>query len=139
MASCPAPGPRALRWIDEVDPGFGEDMEHSPEYLEAVRNANKLQQALRVSDAKEDGLYVDLTAVPAAQPAPVAEPPKPPKPCCIICMDADASAVLVHGKKGMREGHMCVCAACAEEVYKRNIACPICRAKVTDWVKVFGM
>lgn len=50
---------------------------------------------------------------------------------CTICGDTDKNHVFVPC------GHLCACKECAGQVISRNMACPVCRGKVTEAIQVF--
>lgn len=49
---------------------------------------------------------------------------------CVICMDQLKQGAFVPC------GHMCCCETCGKEMANKN--CPICRAKVTSFLKIFN-
>lgn len=54
---------------------------------------------------------------------------------CCICLDAPKIMLLLH--ESASEGHLCCCGPCAAELISAKHVCPICRAHVTQAVKVF--
>ena len=47
--------------------------------------------------------------------------------CCVICLDADKEATLVHPDG---TGHRCVCAGCADQLKRAGHPCPLCRKPI---------
>jgi hypothetical protein len=50
---------------------------------------------------------------------------------CVVCLEAATECVVV------RCGHMCMCQACGLEIKTKRMPCPVCRAPVTDIMRVF--
>jgi len=50
---------------------------------------------------------------------------------CVVCMDSKKSHVLVPC------GHVCVCKVCAGNIVATKQACPVCRARVEQVIKVY--
>ena len=51
---------------------------------------------------------------------------------CVVCMDGERTATLVHPDG---QGHLCVCAACADELFKAGSPCPMCRKRIQSVLK----
>ena len=51
---------------------------------------------------------------------------------CVVCMEGERTATLVHPDG---QGHRCVCAACADELFKARSPCPMCRKRIQSVLK----
>ena len=50
---------------------------------------------------------------------------------CVVCMDMPNTHAFVPC------GHRCVCAECSEPILHSTAKCPVCRADVTQAIKIF--
>mmetsp|Transcript_77330 Transcript_77330/g.125477 ORF Transcript_77330/g.125477 Transcript_77330/m.125477 type:complete len:112 (-) Transcript_77330:481-816(-) len=50
---------------------------------------------------------------------------------CVVCMESEKSHILVPC------GHQCVCKVCAVNLVSTKQACPVCRAPVSQVIKVY--
>jgi membrane protease subunit (stomatin/prohibitin family) len=55
--------------------------------------------------------------------------------CCSICLDAKKNMLLLHASE--KEGHLCCCETCANELIADNQPCPMCRQPVKQAIKVY--
>ena len=63
--------------------------------------------------------------------AGAAEQAEPEDSMCVVCMDMPNTHAFVPC------GHRCVCAQCSEPILHSNAKCPVCRADVTQAIKIF--
>ena len=115
--------------------------EHEREQELSKQDADSLEQALAASTllcppiepANKDVQCIGIDRVGAgvdhSEPKPATEP-EPAKPAteCVVCLEGDATHVLVPC------GHHCLCAQCA----KAQKQCPLCRAPVTQTVRLYS-
>ncbi len=50
---------------------------------------------------------------------------------CVVCMDLPNTHAFVPC------GHRCVCAECSQPILQSSARCPVCRAHVTQAIKIF--
>ena len=67
----------------------------------------------------------------AAGTASAPPPPAPEDDLCVICFDGAKTRVFVPC------GHLCVCAACGENVMASTKRCPICVTECTLVMPIF--
>lgn len=59
--------------------------------------------------------------------------PLPLRSLCIVCLQNFRNAVFVHNNTG----HTCCCLGCAEELFQKGMACPICRESIDQVIQNF--
>jgi hypothetical protein len=71
---------------------------------------------------------------PADETGEVSSKAKNPKQndSCCVCFDGNKTHLFAPC------GHKCVCATCAAKIMERDARCPMCRAKCSMFVRVFG-
>lgn len=55
-------------------------------------------------------------------------------PECIVCMDAKANGIIVHGETC----HQCACFACVKKLHRNGDSCPICREPIDTVCRLHG-
>ena len=97
----------------------------------ATRQSRTLKTIFRMlEDADDEGVEEQARGASAAAPgSAVLQAPDDSSALteCVVCMEGERTATLVHPDG---QGHRCVCAACADELFKAGQPCPMCRKRI---------
>ena len=114
---------------------LGDIVDMLSELQRTVRTVVQLQVDVQRSIRMEVAAALagrDSVAVAASPPHKCSSPPRRADAgSCVVCLDAPTECVVV------RCGHMCLCQACGLEIRAQRMPCPVCRAPVTDVMRVY--
>ena len=98
-----------------------------------IQQSRTLKTIFRVlEDADDEGAEEDTST--AAPGSAVLQAPDDSSALtqCVVCMDGERTATLVHPDG---QGHRCVCSACADELFQARAPCPMCRKRIQSVLK----